>query len=291
MKKLIKWLAPALATLMLAGCLPSVGNPTNSFSRPGYWDDQILQTQSTAPTHSSDGGFEIPTMPSTVSRPSTNTTKPTTKPSTKPSTAPSTLPPLPPVTDPVNAAGKLRYTQYGRFTGLYMEDGKDEYISGVAALYVTNVSKDYLEYASVICDINGQQATFVVTGLNPGSSAWVLERNRMVITDEDVNTVVMTHVSDQSSFKADNSALADDVFVTLKSGALSAYNNTGKDLKSVYVYYKKQLSINGEYQDGQYLGGITYRVLLGDIANGETSQAIAGHCTPHGCQVVRIDWE
>ena len=83
---------------------------------------------------------------------------------------------------------------------------------------------------------------------------------------------------------------ASNLRVKLESGYLTAYNNTGNDLKSVYVYYKKQFSSGGSYLNGIYLGGITYRVLLGDVKNGETAQAIAGHCTPYGCEVVRIEW-
>ena len=290
MKKWTRLLAPLLIVALFAGCNVTPDSDPDLSSRPGYWDDQLLQNNSTTP--SGPGvDIQIPTVPTSpgVNGTTVPTTKPT-KPSTKPATLPSTLPPRPPVTQPEDAEAKLRFTQYGRFTGLYMEDGRDEYVQGVVALYVTNTSDEYLEYANVKCDVNGQEAVFVVTGLKPNSSAWVLERNRLTINEENINDVTMTHLSDQSSFKDDNADRASDLIVKLQSGYLTAYNNSGKDKKSVYVYYKKQFTSAGEYQNGIYLGGITYRVLLGDIKNGETVQAIAGHCTPQGCEVVRIEW-
>lgn len=290
MKKWIRIITPFLIIAMFAGC--HTEKPTNSTTntRPGYWQDNILQHNTTVPTGPMID-IQIPTMSTAPStQPTTVVTTKPTKPTTRPSTAPSTLPPLPPVTQPSDVASKLQFAQYGRFSGLYMEDGKDEYVQGVAALYVTNVSDEYLEYASIKCDVNGQEATFIVTGLKPQTSAWVLERNRLTIAEENINDITMTHLSDQSSFKENTTEQTQDVIVRLESGYLTAYNNTGKDLSSVYVYYKKQFSSAGQYLDGIFLGGITYRVLLGDIKNGATSQAIAGHCTPQGCEVVRVEW-
>lgn len=288
-KKILRCLAPVLAVLLLAGCLPADDTPSTIFTRPGYWTDDILQTSSTYPTGTSGGGFEIPTAPSTQSKPTTKPTV-TTKPSTKPTTKPSTLPPRPPQTTQ-GQVSLLSCSQYGRYSGLYIEDGKDEYITNVAALYVTNTSNEYLEYANVICDINGQEATFVVTGLKPGASSWVLERNKLTIDVANVDDMIMTLKGDQTSYVEDTTNETAELRITPQSGYLTAYNNTGKDLKNVYVYYKKQLNGAEGYQDGIYLGGITYRVLLGDIANGTSSQATAGHCTPTGCEIVRITWE
>lgn len=290
MKKWIRLIAPLLIIALFAGCnMPQENEPTVN-SRPGYWDDQLIQSNPSNPA-GPDVNIQIPTMSTSPSSSATTapTTKPT-KPTTRPSTIPSTQPALPPVTKPEDAAAKLQFTQYGIFSGQYMEDGKDDQVSGVVALYVTNVSDEYLEYANVKCDVNGQEATFIVTGLKPHTSAWVLERNRLVIQEENVNDITMVHLSDQHTFRDDTQTQTEDLIVKLQSGYLEAYNNTGKDLKSVYVYYKKQFKVSNEFTNGVFLGGITYRVLLGDIKNGETSQAIAGHCTPTGCEVVRIDW-
>lgn len=173
---------------------------------------------------------------------------------------------------------------------MYLEDGSDVYVSNVAALYVTNISEYYLEYATVKCEFNGQEATFVVTGLKPGASAWVLEKDRMVVPGTSSNDITANHISDDHIMRYDSQDLTAGVDVDFQSGYLTATNNTPWDLRSVYIYYKQQFLIENEYQNGIYLGGITYRVYLGDISKGESVQSIAAHCTPQGCEVVRIDW-
>lgn len=279
MKKLLHCLIPFLALTLLVGCFPDRGKPTFNSTNPGYWNDGILQTKPTTPTSTGDSFIDIPTVPSGYEPSTRPPTAMTTRP-TKPSTTTTTRPPMPPSTQPGDVGGKLTYTKYGRFTGLFPEDGKDEYVEGVAALYVTNVSDEYLEYANISFDIDQVHATFMVTGLMPGASVWVLEKTRLVIAPD----ATVTHLTDETAFQPDNREESEDVYVQMNAGYMNVTNNTGKDLKSVYVYYKQTFS------DGSFLGGITYRVLVGDMADGQTVQATAGHCSPGKCQVVRIDW-
>lgn len=182
---------------------------------------------------------------------------------------------------PEDITGRLQFTQYGRYTGLFTEDGTDEYVENVAILLVTNISEVYLQYATVTFDISGAPAVFTVTGLNPGESAWVMEKNRLAIELD----AVFTHVDDIASFARDNRESSEDVTVILGDGTITVENGTGNDLKGLYIYYKQR------HTDGNFLGGITYRIPMGDLAAGETASAIAAHCNPATCEVVRIDWE
>ncbi|MDO4747947.1 MAG: dockerin type I repeat-containing protein [Eubacteriales bacterium] len=183
-----------------------------------------------------------------------------------------------PATD---SACNLQFSKYGIYTGAYVEDGTDDYVENVAVLMVTNISDKYLEYAVVTFDISGTPAAFTVTGLAPGETAWVLEQNKLVI-EEDAE---FTYMDDITTFADDNSKEALGVDVTLGDGQLTVENNKDEDLKSVYVYYKLR------HTDGNFLGGITYRVPMGDLAKGESASAVAVHCDGKNCEVVRIDWE
>lgn len=194
-------------------------------------------------------------------------------------TIPETTAPI--VTEPVDASGRLKFTTYGRFTGKFVEDGRDEFVRNVAILLVSNVSDEYLQFAVLTFDISGKPAAFTVTGLNPGESAWVLEQNRLAIGTD----AVFTHMDDLVSFAPDNRDKTKDVQVHLGDGQLSVTNNTGKDLSGVYIYYKQR------HTDGNFLGGITYRVPMGDLSDGNSASAIAAHCDPATCEVVRIEWE
>jgi len=112
----------------------------------------------------------------------------------------------------------------------------------------------------------------------------------MVVPGTSSNDITVNHISDDHVLRYDSQQLTAGVDVDFQSGYITAANNTPWDLRSVYIYYKQQFLFEGEHQNGVYLGGITYRVYLGDLAKGQEIQAIAAHCTPEGCEVVRIDW-
>ncbi len=186
----------------------------------------------------------------------------------------------PVATAPVDLSGRLKFTYYGSYSGQFVEDGTDEYVQNVAILLVTNISKDYLEYAVITFDIDGEAAAFVATGLAPGESAWVLEKNRLNVS----KGAVFTHVDDIASFVKYTSPYDTGVAVALSEGQLAVRNNTGKDLSNVYVYYKQV------HTDGNFLGGITYRVPIGNLQADEEASSVAMHCNAANCKVVSITY-
>ncbi len=168
---------------------------------------------------------------------------------------------------------------------MYPESGEYEYVENVLALYVTNISKDYLEHAYIYYNINDAEAVFVVEGLQPGKSAWVMERTKMKV---DAN-ITFAHSGDLSSFQTDNKAETKDIQVIMESGWMTINNKSDKDLKDVVIRFK-ELWDDQETYPGVYSGGIVYNVPVGDIKAGGSVRAEAQHCKPSGFEVVRIDW-
>ena len=165
---------------------------------------------------------------------------------------------------------------YSLFSGTFVEDGSDRPVENVAAILVTNLTGDYLTYAALQFEINGEAATFVVTGLPAGESAWVLEYNALQI-DSGANFVAL-----ESAMQFIPTESWDELEVTFREGLLSAKNLTDQTYIDGYVYYKRL------HTDGNYLGGITYRSSLGDLAPGDTIEVTAGHAGEELCRVVRI---
>lgn len=183
-------------------------------------------------------------------------------------------------TNPTDISGRLEFSYYGSFTGEFVEDGTDEYVQNVAIIFVTNISESYLEYAVITFDIDGQVAAFTATGLAPGESVWVLEQNRLKVE----KGAEFKYVDDVSSFKKYMSPAETGVKVTLGEGQLKARNTTGKDLNDVYVYYKQV------HTDGNFLGGITYRVNIGNMKAGEEIDCVAMHSSPKNSKVVSVTY-
>ncbi len=183
-------------------------------------------------------------------------------------------------TNPTDPSGRLEFSYYGSFTGEFVEDGTDEYVQNVAIIFVTNISESYLEYAVFTFDIDGKVAAFTATGLAPGESAWVLEQNRLKVE----KGAEFRFVDDVSSFTKYVSPAETEVKVTLGEGQLKVRNTSGKDLKDVYVYYKQV------HTDGNFLGGITYRVSVGDMKSGEEIDCVAMHSSPKSSRVVSVTY-
>ena len=172
-------------------------------------------------------------------------------------------------------------SSFSKFSGQFIEDGTDELVENVAAMLVTNNSDQFLDLATLQYTINGKAATFVVTGLPAGKSAWVLEENRMTISDN-ANFKYQDCVT---SFKDGVIASSDKVTIKADGNMLTATNNTKKTLKNVFVYYKSV------HTDGNFFGGITYMVDFGTLKSGESVESLAGHYVKGETKIVRIGWQ
>ena len=174
---------------------------------------------------------------------------------------------------------RLRCDQFSIFSGQFVEDGRDELVENVAAMLVTNVSDRFLDIATVQYDIDGQSATFVVTGLPAGRSAWVMEANRMTVTPDSV----FTYLNETTSYRDDISASSDLVSITTDGNMLTAANRSDETLEGIYVYYRTV------HSDGNFFGGITYLVNFGTLEPGESVETMGGHFSENS-EIVRIGW-
>lgn len=186
---------------------------------------------------------------------------------------------LPQEPEPVDTEDLL-CRKYARFSGQYVEDGRDELVENVAAILVTNKSDQFLDLATLTYDIDGEIAEFIVTGLPAGRSAWVMEATGMVIP----NDAVFTFVKTVTSFRGDVTADPEEISMYADANMLTAVNNTDRTLEDVFVYYKTL------HTDGSFFGGITYRVEFGTLEPGASAQALAGHFNSDNTEIVRVGW-
>ena len=171
--------------------------------------------------------------------------------------------------------------RYSSFSGQYVEDGSDIPVENVAAVLVTNQTKEFLDLATIEYEIDGRQATFVVTGLPAGKSAWVMEKNQMTITKGEE----FKYIDKTTAFKSGVVKTTDKITLSAEGNMLTAVNNTDEKLEGVFVYYKTL------HTDGNYLGGITYMTTFGDLEPGEKKTELAGHYDKDKTEIVRIGWK
>lgn len=183
-------------------------------------------------------------------------------------------------TDPKPDEPSLVCQRFSLFSGQFVEDGKDELVSNVAAILVTNTSNQFLDLATINFVIDGKEAVFRVSGLPAGRSAWVLEANRMTAT----NDSKFTYVSMVTGFRENVISSSDKISITCSGNMLTAKNTTNQTLQNVFVYYRVL------HTDGNYFGGITYVVDFGDLAPGASAEKLAGHFSAENSRIVRIGW-
>ena len=181
--------------------------------------------------------------------------------------------------DPV-ASGAITIDQHAVFSGEFVEDGQNELVESVAAILVTNRSGQFLDLATLTYDIDGQAAAFVVTGLPDGRSAWVLEDSGLVIGKD----AEFTYGDCVSAFRADAVAETADITVTYDGEKLVAVNHTDAAVEDVFVCYKRV------HTDGNFFGGIAYRVDFGTLEPGGSAESVAGHYIDGETEIVRIGW-
>ena len=181
----------------------------------------------------------------------------------------------------VTEALDLEYLQFGRYNGAFVEDGTDEQVENVAVVLIKNPTEAFLEYAHVEFEIGAQTAQFDVRGLPPGAAAWVLETNRMVIPEGSVFNLL----DELTSFSVYEGVGMDDLSLVMETGAITVRNTSSQTMTNVYIYYRQT------HTDGNYLGGIAYRVLVETLKPDEPVTVTAGHCFPANCAIVKITHE
>lgn len=167
----------------------------------------------------------------------------------------------------VYLGGDLTCVEISRFTGGFVEDGSDAQVTDVAAILVANNTGKFLDLATVTYKVGDQTATFKITGLPSGERAWVLEQNRMRISEGDE----LVFDDCKSTYNPNPIRSTDDLAVTRQGNSVTIENKSGLTLKNVCIYYKNRL------EDGTFLGGITYLINFGDLAPGAVVQRATTH--------------
>lgn len=206
----------------------------------------------------------------TGSKPANSSSKPTVSISTSNNTADLDL----------QVADGLVVTSLAKYTGIYMEDGSDETVSGVLMAVLENQSKEALQYAEITLTYgDSMQAEFTVTNLPAGEKVVLLEKDRLQYRNE----VPAATAAKNVVFVPEFTMHKDTIQVSGLQGMLNVKNISDKDITGdIYVYYKNSAA------DLLY-GGITYRTkVAGGLKAGEIRQINAGHYNPKGSAIVMV---
>lgn len=180
-----------------------------------------------------------------------------------------------------NLGHDVELLDIGKYTGMFMEDGSDEIVSGVLMLKIVNNGDEAIQYAEITMSYGGQTAHFTVSTLLPGATMVLLEQNRMAYSADAVcSDLEMKNVA---VFQAPLSLCEDKLDIQILDGAINVTNISGENITGeVRIYYKN-------YADGIYYGGITYVVRIQDgIPADAVKQIMASHFSDSGSVIMFV---
>lgn len=187
--------------------------------------------------------------------------------------------------DPIWVNTSLCITDAGNYTGIYMEDGSDEPVTGVLKIHLTNVSEKPVQYARIVMDVDGEEAVFTVTALPAGATAVLLEQNRMEYREDVEYMEARASCEDLALFNGELSLQEDKLQIQSLDGGLNITNISGQDITDTIVLCYKG------WQGDLYYGGIAYRIKLeGGLKAGELRQIMAQHYMDPGSKLVFVEF-
>ncbi len=181
----------------------------------------------------------------------------------------------------LNLGYGLSVTDVGKYTGVYMEDGTDEIVSGILMIVVTNSGQEAIQYAKITMPVSGGEAVFTLSTLPAGQSVVLLEQNRLKWSaSEAYNNVLMENLA---VFSEPLSLCEDRLKLQILNGAINVTNISGKDITGDISIYYKNSAVD------LYYGGITYRVTItGGMKAGEIKQIMASRFSDSGSKIMFV---
>ena len=179
----------------------------------------------------------------------------------------------------INMGNDLVITDIGSYTGIYMEDGSDEVVSGVLMMVVKNTGDKTVQYAKITLEAGETDGLFELTTLPAGQSVVLLEQTRM---SYDKNAEYMAAKTENLAlFSEEPSVMSDTLQMQVLDGVINVTNISDTDIDGeIVVYYKNSAA-------DLYYGGITYRSRITcGLKAGEIRQVVGAHLSKSGTAIM-----
>lgn len=284
MKKILSaFCALGILVSLLAACQ----NTTND-------DQTVPNTTKTKPTSVSTTTPVVSTTTQTgvtttvPSGPSSGvTTKPTSKPNGSATTVPSV--PITPTMPSTKPALQLPYQIPGTgliieeirsYDGIYVEDGTNNDITGVAMILLRNLGKKDIDLAEITLYYGDFIREFKVTSLPKGMSVVVQEKNRNPVAAGKLEKCTAAVVEAVDAFQLSPG----DISITEKAdNSLVIKNLTSKDLPSVRVFYKYFME-----EEQLLVGGVTFSSNVTGLKAGQSVTIKPAHYLTGASTIVMV---
>ena len=208
----------------------------------------------------------------------------TNQPENLPNSSNITIEPVeaPDIEDKAFLDGIVTVEKVGRYAGIFMEDGSDEIVSDVFAITIVNNSDKMLQYAQVVITCGGENYVFDMSTIPAGARAQVLEKEKKPVPKD--LSGAQTVLNTITEFQEEPSLYPQVFEITALNHSIDIKNISKNNIDGdIYVYYKTKVG-------DLYMGGITYRAKVSDLASGEEKSAYAGHFYENDSEILFVTY-
>lgn len=281
-----------VAVLAALGCvlffsLSGTGEPAAyTPSQPNQTASSQQETQPVNPEGATQAQTPTTEEPSLPQEPTESAPPETTAPLE--TTPPEILSTVPPVLPPASTAIELPYTIPGTelvilkvadYSGIYLEDGSDGNVSGIAVALLCNTGDEAIEYVDVTMVYEDKTLVFKASAIPAGARIAVQEMNKVSCSD---GALLECSASIAALETLD---LAEDALKLEDNGdnSITITNLTNEEIVTVRVFYKYYLE-----DEATFIGGITYTAKISNLKPQESIVVTPSHYTSEGSVVVMV---
>lgn len=228
----------------------------------------------------------VSTVPSTGSS-SGVTTKPTSKPTSSTSTVPtvSVTPTMPTTKPALNLPYQIPGTgliieEIRSYDGIYVEDGTNQKITGVAMILLRNLGKNDVDLADITLHYGEFTREFRVTSLPKGMSVVVQEKNRNPVAAGKLEKCTANVINAVKDFQLSPSQIS---ITENADNSLVIKNLTSKDLPSIRLFYKYFME-----EEQLLVGGVTFSANVTDLKAGQSKTIKPTHYLTGASTIVMV---
>ena len=174
---------------------------------------------------------------------------------------------------------ELTVQNISSYDGIFLEDGSDGDVAGVAAMVVKNTGDTNVEYAAITISCNGETLEFDASDLPAGATVVVQEKNKTPY-QSGAYTDCSAVVAEMGDFEMSE----DQVKVEeTESGSLLVTNLTDEEIPCVRIFYKFYMA-----DEETYVGGITYTAKLTGLSAGASQTVTPSHYAAGNSRIMMV---
>lgn len=174
---------------------------------------------------------------------------------------------------------ELTVQNISSYDGIFLEDGSDGEVTGVAAMVVENTGDTNVEYAAITISCNGETLEFDASDLPAGATVVVQEKNKTPYqsgTYTDCSAVV----AEMGDFEmAEDQVKVEET----ENGSLLVTNLTDEEIPCVRIFYKFYME-----DEETYVGGITYTAKLTGLSTGASQTVTPSHYAAGNSRIMMV---